>query len=423
LPIALVIGAYLNWTFVAARLRVYTEVAKNSITLPMYLTNRFHDRGDSIKIITAIAILIFFTFYSVTGFVAGAELVKLIFHSDYLISLYIIAAVIVAYTVIGGFLAVSWIDFFQGSLMLVSLIVVPIVTFYNLGSIDSIVYQLKAYSINYFDLFSGVKILGLISLLGWGLGYFGQPHILIRFMAIRSHKELPVARNICTIWMIISLIGAILTGGLGAAFYLDNPLSNSETVFLALSQTLFNPWIAGILLSAVLSAIMSTVSALLLMSTSALVEDIYHRLITKKIHAKKVNYMLISRIGMLFIAGISVAIAAKPSTTILSAVAFAWSGLGASFGAVIIFSLFWRRMTGSAAIFGIAVGMLSVIIWDFIAKANVELFTELGFLPGFEIIPGFILSTLAIIIVSLNSKPPANSILQEFDEVVKICSS
>ena len=423
LPITLTIGAYLNWTFVAVRLRIYTEVAKNSLTLPMYLTNRFHDNGDLIKIVTAIAILIFFTCYSVANFVAGAELIKLIFHTDYITSLWMISIVIVAYTALGGFLAVSWIDFFQGCLMLVSLVVVPVVAFYNMGSVDGIMQQLQLNNINYFGLFAGVKICGIISLVGWGLGYFGQPHILIRFMAIRSHTELPRAKNICTIWMIISLIGAVLTGILGAAFYLDQPLNNPETVFLSLARVLFNPWIAGILLSAVLSAIMSTVAALLLMSTSALVEDLYHRLIAKKMQIKKVNYLMLNRVAMLIITLVSVLIASSPNTTILGSVAFAWSGLGASFGAVILLSLFWRRMTGIAAVFGIGVGASTVIIWDYILRSNAIFFKELGFLPGFEIIPGFCLSAIAIVIVSFSSKQPSTSILQEFDQVVKICKS
>lgn len=415
MPMALIIGAYCNWRFVAKRIRVYTEIANDSLTIPEFLCNRFKDRGLGLRIVTSLAIIIFFTYYAAAGFVSGAILVQHVFVGiDYMPALLICAAVIVTYTAIGGFLAVSWVDFFQGSLMFVALLVVPVATVFNMGGLDIAWNKLAAVNPSYLDVFKNVKFLGLLSLFAWGFGYFGQLHINMRFMAIRSIKELPLARFICMNWMSLSLFGAVATGLFGYLFYYDTPLENPNTVFIILSQQLFNPWVAGILLSAVSSAIMSNVSSQILMSSSILVEDFYHDFLRKKASDKE--NLMVSRIVLVLVASIAVAIAASPNQTILQAVGFAWSGLGSAFGPVLLFSLFWRRMTRQAAIAGIISGAITVLLWGILAHESVGIIYHPDILPGFEMLPGFMVSTLVIIMVSLNTLRPSEEVLAEFDK-------
>jgi len=414
LPIALIAGAYCNWRFIATRLRIYTEVANDSLTIPEYFCNRFKDKGLALRVAISLSIIVFFTFYSAAGFRAGAILLETIFGIDYVTALLISAAVIIAYTAIGGFLAVSWIDFFQGSLMFVALLMVPIVACINLGGWTETLHKINLNSSTHLDAFSGVTILGLLSLFAWGFGYFGQLHINTRFMAIRSVKELPLARLICINWMTLALLGAVATGLFGFAYYAKNPLADNLTVFINLSQQLFNPWIAGFLLSAVISATMSNVSAQILMSASILVEDFYHRMFRKK--ASNRENIWASRIILVLISSISVIIAANPSQSIFKAVAFAWSGLGAAFGPTLIFSLFWRRMTRLGAIAGIISGALTVIlvrIW----------FQHPDLIGGFELLPGFIMSSLLITIVSLNTAPPSHAVTADFDKAMALVAA
>ena len=415
MPVALVLGAYANWLIVAKRLRIYTEVANDSLTLAAYLGNRFDDQTSKLRLVTSIAILIFFTFYSVAGFVSGALLLEHTFNISYHTALLVMGGVIVSYTAVGGFLAVNRVDFFQGMLMFFALLVVPITAFNALDGMHNALISLRELSVDHLNIFYDVKLLSVISLFAWGLGYFGQPHINVRFMAVKSVKELPIARMICMTWMFISLVGAILTGLVGYLFYIDAPLNEPETVFIALSQDLFNPWMSGILLSAVLSAIMSTVSAQILMSASILVEDIYHGLLAKQ--ASETKFVLLSRISLVLVSALAIILAMDPERTILQSVAFAWSGLGASFGPVTILSLYWRRMNLAGAIAGIITGMLMVILWEWMATLNVWIFASQDLLPGFVILPGFLSSTCAIIIVSLLSDPPGNNIVDKYDLV------
>lgn len=421
MPIALIVGAYCNWRFVAKRIRVYTEVADDSLTIPEFLCNRFKDKGLALRIVTSLAIIIFFTYYSAAGFASGAILIQHVFVGiDYIPALLICAAVIITYTAVGGFLAVSWVDFFQGSLMFVALLVVPVVTVINMGGIDITWHQLADVNVAHLDVLKNIKFLGLLSLFAWGFGYFGQLHINMRFMAIRSIKELPLARLICMNWMTLSLLGAVATGLFGYIFYYDAPLDNPNTVFIVLAQQLFNPWVAGILLSAVSSAIMSNVSSQILMSSSILVEDFYHDFLRK--NASDKENLLVSRIMLLLVAGVSVAIAASPNQTILQAVGFAWSGLGSAFGPVLLFSLFWRRMTRQAAIWGIISGAGTVLLWGLLAHPGVDIVNHPDILPGFEMLPGFMTSALVIFIVSLKTPPPTAEVLAEFDKARALAS-
>lgn len=410
MPIGLFIGAWLNWRFVSRRLRSYTEIANNSLTIPAYLENRFRDHSSLLRALTAVVVLIFFTFYSAAGFVSGAELFHVAFDLDYHTALWLGALIIIAYTAIGGFLAISWIDFFQGSLMFFALIITPAITLQHAGEIHSVIRNLHQINSGYLSPFNSVNLVGIISLIAWGFGYFGQPHILVRFMAVRSVRELPGARRICMLWMGVSLAGAVLTGLAGRAYFTSG-ISNPEEVFLKLAEVLFPAIIAGILFSAVLSAMMSTVSAQLLAASSAVVADFYKRFFHRQATDKKL--VTLSRIGVLTIALIAIAIAYNPQDTILELVAYAWGGLGAAFGPVIILSLFWKRITRNAAITGIIVGSITVIVWKlFIVKLG-------GWFAIYEIIPGFVINTVAIIITSLAGKPPSSDICLEFDQVVQ----
>lgn len=411
LPIGLSLGAFFNWQFVAKRLRVYTEVAKDAITIPAYLEHRFHDKTKILRSVTAIVVLIFFTFYAAAGFSAGGLLFSATFHIGYILGLFVTATVIVVYTCIGGFLAIAWVDFFQGTLMFFALLIVPAVTLNHLGGLHEITHIINAHSPFKLNALTDTNLFGILSLLAWGLGYFGQPHILVRFMATKTHRDIPKAQFICMAWMNIALYGAIFTGLFGIAFFAQHPLANTETVFLQLAKTLFNPWIAGLLLAAVLSATMSTSSAQLLASASAFAEDFYHRFFRPQ--AKAQELLIVSRLGVVLITCIAFVLALNPHSSILNLVGYAWAGLGAAFGPVILFSLFWRRMNLFGALSGMVVGTITVIIWPHLHKFG-------GIFTLYELLPAFILSALSILIFSVITTPPSAKIYQEFDQTLEV---
>ncbi|WP_440995754.1 sodium/proline symporter PutP [Arhodomonas sp. SL1] len=394
IAIGLTIGAYLNWQFVARRLRVYTEVASDAITVPDYLENRFEDHSKLLRVISAAVILLFFAFYTSSGMVAGAKLFEASFGLSYTAALWIGGLVIISYTFLGGFLAVSWTDFIQGILMFLALIIVPLVAIQALGGWEATVTQVGNMDVSYNDAFSGMTLFGIVSLMAWGLGYFGQPHIIVRFMAIRSHNDVPAARLIGITWMVLGLFGAIFTGYAGFAYFADSPLEDSEKVFILLSTTLANPWIAGVLLAAILAAIMSTIDSQLLVSSSALAEDIYKPFIRPR--ASQNELVWVGRLAVAGIAIIALLIAGNPDSGVLDLVSYAWGGFGAAFGPVIILSLFWRRMTRNGALAGVVVGALTVVIWKQLSG---------GIFDMYEILPGFILCTVAIVVVSRLGQP------------------
>jgi sodium/proline symporter len=275
--VGLCAGAYLNWLYVAPRLRTYTEVANNSITIPDFFENRFKDNSRILRITSALVILIFFTFYTSSGMVSGGQLFESAFNMNYTTGIWLTASVVILYTLFGGFLAVSWTDFVQGTIMFIALILVPIVTVANIGSMDGTFDEIRSIDPKLLQAFEGTTTIGIISLLAWGLGYFGQPHIIVRFMAITSVKEVKSARRIGMGWMIFSIVGAMITGLFGIAYFSINgaPLAEGahETVFIKLAQELFPSLITGFLLAAILAAIMSTVASQLLVTSSALTED------------------------------------------------------------------------------------------------------------------------------------------------------
>ncbi|WP_284141374.1 MULTISPECIES: sodium/proline symporter PutP [unclassified Virgibacillus] len=426
MAIGLSVGAYLNWQFVAKRLRIYTEVSNNSITIPDFLANRFKDNSHLLRVISALVILLFFTFYTSSGMVAGAKLFEASFGLSYQSALWIGAIVVVSYTLLGGFLAVAWTDFIQGSLMFLALIVVPIVALNQMGGWNEAVQAVGSINPSHLNMVKGVSVIAILSSVAWGLGYFGQPHIIVRFMALRSPKDVPMARFIGTTWMILGLYGAIFIGFIGLAFISTQDVSilsqfgidvvtkdgvqmlaDSEKIFIAFSQILFHPVVAGILLAAILSAVMSTIDSQLLVSSSAVVEDFYKAIFRKNASEKELVWM--GRLATLIIALIATVIAMNPNSSVLELVSYAWAGFGAAFGPIIILALFWKRTTRTGALAGIIVGAVTVIVWgDFLEGGIYELY---------EIFPGFILNLLVTIVISLLGTPDPR-IKEEFEETL-----
>ncbi|HEE9545231.1 TPA: sodium/proline symporter PutP [Campylobacter coli] len=394
IAIGLSIGALLNWSFVAKRLRIYTSVIANSITIPDYFETRFDDDKHILRIVCAIVILIFFTFYVSSGLVGGAKLFEATFGIRYEYALTTGTLIIVAYTFLGGYKAVCWTDLLQGLLMMGALIVVPAVILYHLGGFGEAMAVIEEIKPNALSMGEGIGALSIVSALAWGLGYFGQPHILVRFMSIRSTKDIPAATFVGISWMVISLIGACFIGLLGIAYVhkFELTLQDPEKIFIVMSQFLFNPWIAGILLSAILAAIMSTASSQLLVSSSTIAEDFYKRIFNKEASNKTV--MNLGRIGVLLVALVAFVISTDKESSVLSIVAYAWAGFGASFGSVMLFSLFWSRMTRIGAILGMITGAVMVVLWK-------NYLAELFNFPIYEIVPGFVAASAVIIIASL----------------------
>lgn len=410
IAIGLTIGAYINWCIVATRLRLYTEKAHNALTLPDYFSHRFADKQNLLRIVAATGILIFFTIYCASGVVAGARLFENTFHLSYSTSLYIGAVCTIFYVFVGGFLAVSWTDAIQATLMCIALIVTPFAVVSDLGGFSQATDAVARIDPSMLNILKGHTLVGIVSLMAWGLGYFGQPHILIRFMAARSIKVIPNARRIGTLWMIFCLAGAIGVGFFGAAYFAAHTesaslvLENKERVFIVLSGLLFNPWIAGILMSAILAAVMSTLSAQLLVCSATLTEDFYRTFLRPSASQKELVW--VGRAMVLAISVVAVWLASDPNSLVLALVSYAWAGFGAAFGPLIVLSLWWRRMTRNGAIAGMVVGAATVLIWHHYAWFGL-----------YEILPGFVFSAIAIIVVSLLDKAPQAGITRIFDEV------
>jgi len=422
--IGLAIGTYLNWQFTAKRLRRYTEVV-DAITVADFFEYRFKDKSRSLRVVSAVVILVFFTIYVSSGLIAGGLLFESVLNINYQLAVFLSVIIIGLYTFLGGFKAVSWTDFIQGSLMFVALIAVPLAVINMVGGFGEVWNQvaevnpdlLQAGKLVEYNLAEkvmwtsgprvgdGLTFVGLISLLGWGLGYFGMPHILVRFMGIKSAKQLPVAQFVGVSWVVISLIGAVLVGIMGI-IVLPNPLANTEMVFLSMLQELFNPWIAGIFLAAVLAAIMSTIDSQLLVSSSALAEDFYKSLIRPEASQKELLWVSRAAVALVTIIGVFFALSGG---TILDIVSYAWAGLGASFGPAILFSLFWRKTSRNGVLTGIISGGIVVVLWK-----NFFAYTGL-----YEIIPAFFISALLIYLVSQFGDGPTEEVEKEFETAMK----
>lgn len=411
IAIGLTIGAYTNWRIVAPRLRVYTQVSENAITIPSFLDSRLKDSTGFVRMVTGLIILVFFTFYISSGMVSGGVFFESSFGYSYHTGLFIVAGVVVAYTLFGGFLAVSYTDFIQGLTMFVALIAVPAVGLYYTGGFSETVATIKEVDPSMLSFVATATVTGVISSLAWGLGYFGQPHIIVRFMAISSVKETKQARRIGIGWMFLSLFGALATALVGIAYFKQNNLTldDPETVFIALGQVFFHPFIAGVMLAAILAAIMSTISSQLIVTSSALVEDIYKKLFNKTASDK--HYVFMGRMAVLIVSIVAFYLSWEKNATILKLVSFAWAGFGAAFGPTILLALYWRKLTSWGALSGMVVGAVVVFIWG----SNEALSAML-----YEIVPGFVLAFIVTIVVSLLTYKKNNAIDEEFDETVRI---
>lgn len=416
LAIGLTIGAYLNWKLVAGRLRSHTEHCGDALTLPEYFHNRFNDKTRIIKILSAIIFLLFFAVYCASGVVAGARVFENLFGVPYEHAIWYGAIATILYTFIGGFLAVSWTDTIQATLMVFALILTPVFVLINIGGFDAMQEAITQAEIlankNYNDIFTGTTVLGVLSLLAWGLGYFGQPHIVVRFMAAESVKSLENARRISMTWMVICLVGAIGIGYFGMAYFFARPEqasvvnANHEQIFIELAKLLFNPWIAGVLLSAILAAVMSTLSAQLLICSSAITEDLYKGILRPQASDKELVWL--SRLMVLAVAALAIYIAQDPNSQVFGLVKDAWAGFGSAFGPVVLLSLFWKRMNGFGAIAGMLVGALVVYFWK-------DITLSLSLPEMYSMIPGFISAMIAIVIVSLVTPSPSQMVMETFE--------
>jgi len=415
IAIGLVLGAFVNYLVVAPRLRTYTEIANDSITLPDFFENRFNDKSRLLRIVSSVVIVVFFTLYTSSGIVAGGKLFESSFGLNYEIGLYVTAGVVVAYTLFGGFLAVSLTDFVQGCIMFVALVLVPIVAVSEVGGIAEMQSTIETINPELLNLFSGVSVIGILSAMAWGLGYFGQPHIIVRFMAIRSVKDMPTARRIGMSWMIVAIIGAMATGFAGIAYVAKTglKLDDAETIFIVLSQLLFSPLIAGFLLAAILAAIMSTISSQLLVTSSSLTGDFYQAFLHKDASEKQL--VLVGRISVFVVALVAIYLAYDRNSSILSLVSNAWAGFGAAFGPVVIGCLYWKGMTRNGALAGIVSGAITVLIWIY-APITIDGQSLSSWM--YEIVPGFIVCSLAIYLVSKSSPQVEEHIVEKFDEML-----
>ena len=412
IAVGLGVGTYLNWRFVARRLRDYTEASSDAITLPDYFESRFRDRTKILRIVAAGFILIFFMIYTSSGFVAGAKLFETVFGFSYTGALSIGVLVIIVYTFLGGFMAVSWTDLVQGSLMFVAIIAVPLVGMSLSGGPAETFRTILDIDPDLLDVLTSVDgsalgAIAIVSSLAWGLGYFGQPHILARFMAIRNPEHVTDARRIAMVWVSVSLLMAVVVGLVGrAALTEDLVAGDSERVFMLLIDAVFHPLVAGVMLSAILAAVMSTADSQLLVSSSALTEDLYKVLLRRDAGPRELVW--VSRGAVIVIALVAFFIAMDPESKVLELVSYAWGGFGATFGPIVLLSLFWPRMTRGGAIAGIVAGGVTVIVWKNLSGGIFELY---------EIVPGFLLSVMAIVGVSLAGAPPSEEVREEFARV------
>lgn len=434
IAIGLLVGTILNWYIVSARLRKYTIVAGNSLTIPSFFQNRYRDTKGIIKIVSAIIIAVFFTVYTASAFSSGAKLFATLFsgednyNSVYLIGLCIAALVILVYTFMGGFKAVCTTDFIQGLLMLVAILAVPIIAYALLTYNDGFANALTANGVsnpeNYLNFFKNddgtpVSAVSIISNLAWGLGYFGMPHILIRFMAVKSNSEIKKSRKIAIAWVVISLAASCLIG-LVARGYLSTQLdaSTSETAFIRTIQQVFSGngiliFIGGIFLCGILAAIMSTADSQLLVTASAVSEDMYKGVIKKG--ASEKNALRVGKIAVIIVAVVAFFIALDPNSSIMGLVSDAWAGFGSAFGPVVLLALFWKRSNLAGAVSGMAVGALTVIVWDYLPLVNGStIYSATGL---YSLIVGFALGFVVNVIVSLVTKKPSKEIIKEFESI------
>lgn len=409
--IGLIVGTWANWVLISKRLRNYTEVANNSLTIPDYLSNRFEESKNGLRLICAVFIILFFIIYTSSGFVAAGKLFNTILGIPYFESLLIGAFVVVFYTFLGGFSAVALTDFIQGTMMFFTVIYVPVAASIALGGPAPTFDLLSQQGTDYFSFMpdssgTAALLVMMVSSLGWGLGYFGQPHILVKFMAISDAKDLKKSTRIAMTWVLLSLMFSIAIGIVGKA-YLSTPLenANAERVFILMAESLSTPFITGIIWSAILAAIMSTSSSQLLVTSSAVSRDLFQAFLSKD--ASQKTLIRVSRLSVLFVSAVAVYLGSDPNSYIFSIVSYAWAGFGACFGGTVLLSLYWKRMTLRGAYAGVITGGLTVLIWKHFAWFGL-----------YELVPGFLFSVIAIIAVSLLDKKPSQSICDTFEKAL-----
>lgn len=414
LAVGLTIGAWCNWKFVAPRLRSYTEVAGDAVTVPVFLSNRLKDTKRVLRIVSGVVILVFFTFYVSSGMVSGGLFFKSSFGQEYHTGMLLLAGITVFYTLFGGFMGASYTDMVQGLLMLAALIAVPVITIIDLGGVGPVVESISQVRPDALSIFAGTTFAGIVSSLAWGLGYFGQPHIIVRFMAMRTPADAKSGRRIGISWMVLTVFGALSGAFMGIAYFARHPeasLTNPETaesVFLDLAQILFHPLVAGLILAAVLAAIMSTLSSQLIVCSSALVEDLYGIFSSKKLSASKSLWL--GRAGVAIVALVAGALAWNPNSSILQLVAFAWAGFGSAFGPTVLLSLYWRKLTTQGALASMITGAVVAFAWGQSPMKSVL----------YEMVPGFASAMVVAIIVSLVTYKKNPVIDEEFDRAVEL---
>ena len=433
--IGLAIGTYFNWLIISKRLRRYSVRANNSITLPEFFSNRFREKNKIIMTLSALFILIFFTVYAASCFVTCGKLFATLFGAPYIAMMILGAVFVLLYTILGGFLAESASDFMQGIVMFVALVVIVGIGTFNAGGIGAVVENAKSIP-GFFEFFgiaqpvvdgNGTQIaignkplfgeaapyslLSVFSMLAWGLGYFGMPQVLLRFMAIRSENDLKRSRRIAMIWVVISLAVAVFIGIMGRALYPTTHLtaSSAENIFITLATNSLPPILAGFVMAGILAATISSSDSYLLIAASAVAKNIFQGVVKKKATDKQV--MLVTRITLLAIALVAIIIALDENSVIFNVVSFAWAGFGATFGPLMIFSLFWKRINRAGAIAGMVSGASMVFIWKLlISKLG-------GAFAIYELLPAFIVSSIFIVVVSLLTKAPSKEIEEDFEAV------
>ncbi len=412
LVLGLLVGGYLNWWIIARRLRVYSELAGDSLTLPAFFNNRFADESHSLRIIGAVFTLLFYLLYTVSGLVAGGKLFSTVFGLPYEWAVIIGMTTILVYTFLGGFLAVCWTDVFQGLLMLFALVLVPLLAAQAVGGWHEAYITLHTSAPAMLSLWVDrsqhpLSLITILSLLAWGLGYFGQPHILARFKAIQSAQQIGQARRIAVSWSGISMLGAVLVGLLGSIYFANaGGIRDSERVFMLLVDRMLPAALAGICLAAILAAVMSTADSQLLVSASVLTEDLYKIVVRRQMSQS--HLIWIGRIAVLVIAGMATWLASDPQSSVLSLVGYAWAGFGAAFGPPLILALYWRNMNRWGALAGMITGGVCVVWWKHMHG---------GIFDVYELLPGFVCSLFAVMLISLVSGRPGEQVLAEFDRM------
>ncbi len=410
IAVGLFIGTILNWLFVSARLRIYTQ-ATNAIILPCFFEERFRDPTGLLRIVAAIIILIFFTIYASSGLVATGKLFESTFDMSYRTAVLVGGSIIIAYTFLGGYFAVCWTDVFQGMLMIMALIWVPILAYQHIGGHQAIVQAMfrRELSISLIPQTSTYPALAILSTLAWGLGYFGQPHILVRFMSAKSIRKMHESMVIAIIWVFISLAGAVVIGlvGIGMFEHLDPATKEHEKVFIYMVAGVMGPWVGGLMLAAILSAIMSTADSQLLVSASALAEDFYRKVIKRDASEKEVVW--VGRMCVIVISAIALVIAINPKESILKIVAYAWGGFGAAFGPLVLFALFSPRTSWPSALLGMVTATVVLVVWKWIGLDTYM----------YEIVPGFAANCVIIIIANRFFKQDDPAVLQQYRDMTR----